>query len=134
LDSQAQKPVLSLLVSPPNQQEELANSLLCSSLVDATLKKPSTVENAGERVPFLFASKPSSSSSLSASLTRAEWLQSQSFYEGPFWRSYGLLTVHLSMVVCQSCFAGVNVFGKYGMAYVHPIVLIVFRNMGNLVG
>jgi len=103
---EAQKPVLSLLVSPPNQQEELANSLLCSSLVDATLKKPSTVENAGER--------------------------SQSFYEGPFWRSYGLLTVHLSMVVCQSCFAGVNVFGKYGMAYVHPIVLIVFRNMGTL--
>jgi hypothetical protein len=34
------------------------------------------------------------------------------------------------MVVCQSCFSAVNVFGKYGLIYIHPIVLIILRNVG----
>ncbi len=56
--------------------------------------------------------------------------KTKSVYDTPFWHKYGFVLVHLSMVVCQSCFSAVNVFGKYGLIYIHPIVLIILRNVG----
>lgn len=53
-----------------------------------------------------------------------------SLYDSPLWQRYGWIAVHLAMMLCQACFAAVNVFGKYGMYHVDPIIIVVFRNMG----
>lgn len=53
-----------------------------------------------------------------------------SVYDTALWKRYGWLVVHLSMILCQSSFACVNVFGKYGLLHVDPIVLIILRNVG----
>jgi hypothetical protein len=68
---------------------------------------------------LLYASEPSQATT-----------EKPSLYDTPFWHKYGFVIVHLSMVLCQSCFAAVNVFGKYGLIYVHPMVLIILRNVG----
>jgi hypothetical protein len=81
--------------------------------------------------PLFYSSDLLHASELNDDASKAKTeTKTKSIYDTPFWHKYGFVLVHLSMVVCQSCFSAVNVFGKYGLIYIHPIVLIILRNVG----